>query len=63
MNKPVKVNVAQSPTTEEKKEEEEEKNDDMESDIIDSVPATMKSRARHAVGEKTQIKPTYCRME
>ena len=54
MNKPVKVIVAQPPTTEGKKEEEEEKKkeekkDDMESDIIDSVPATMKSRGRQLV--------------
>ena len=54
MNKPVKVSVAQPPTTEEKKEEEEEKKeeekkDDMESDIIDNVPASMKSRARQLV--------------
>ena len=54
MNKPIKVSVAQPAKTEEKKEEEEEKKeeekkDDMESDIIDSVPATMKSRARQLV--------------
>jgi hypothetical protein len=42
MNKPVKVSVAQPPTTGDKKrrgeeKKEEEKKDDMESDIIDSV--------------------------
>ena len=54
MNKPVKVSVAQPPTTGDKKrrgeeKKEEEKKDDMESDIIDSVQATMKSRARQLV--------------
>ncbi len=50
MNKPLWVNVLQPKITEEQPQEEEpETIDEIETDIMDSVPATMKSRARQLI--------------
>ena len=50
MNKPLRVNVLQPKITEEQPQEEEpETIDEIETDIMDSVPATMKSRARQLI--------------
>ena len=50
MNKPLRVNVLQSKITQEQPQEENpETIDEIETDIMDSVPATMKSRARQLI--------------
>lgn len=53
MSKPVRVSVAQpaTPANEEKEDKPmpEKDDDEIESDIVDSVPTTMKSRARQLV--------------
>ena len=50
MNKPLRVNVLQPKITEEQPQEQEpETIDEIETDIMDSVPATMKSRARQLI--------------
>ena len=53
MNKPLRVNVIKStvPEKEEKPQGEqlEKKPDEIETDILDSVPATMKSRTRQLI--------------
>jgi hypothetical protein len=52
MNKPLRVNVIQPPPGEpqgEQPTEETEASDEIETDIMDSVPATMKSSARQLI--------------
>jgi hypothetical protein len=53
MNKPRRVNVMHTDQTEEPQgeqpREETEPSDEIETDIMDSVPATMKSRARQLI--------------
>jgi hypothetical protein len=53
MNKPLRVNVTHTDQAEkpqgEQPSEEEELSDEIETDIMDSVPATMKSRARQLI--------------
>ena len=53
MNKPLQVNVIKPAVPEEEEkpqgEQIEEKPDEIETDILDSVPATMKSRARQLI--------------
>lgn len=55
MNKPLRVNVLQPKTTKEQPQEEQQQEeqpetiDEIETDIMDSVPATMKSRARQLI--------------
>ena len=56
MNKPLQVNVEPAMPKEEEKPQGEqiaEKPDEIETDILDSVPATMKSRTRQVL-KKTQ---------
>ena len=56
MNKPLQVNVEPAMPEEEEKPQGEqiaEKPDEIETDILDSVPATMKSRTRQVL-KKTQ---------
>jgi hypothetical protein len=53
MNKPLRVNVTHTDQAEEpqgeQSSEETEPSDEIETDIMDSVPATMKSRARQLI--------------
>ena len=53
MNKPLRVNVVKPAVPEEEEraqgEQIEEKPDEIETDILDSVPATMKSRTRQLI--------------
>ena len=53
MNKPLRVNVTHTDQAEEPQgeqpSEETEPSDEIETDIMDSVPATMKSRARQLI--------------
>ena len=50
MNKPLQVKVMQPPQVEPEKEQPQtEAPDEIEADIMDSVPATMKSRARQLI--------------
>ena len=53
MNKPLRVNMIKPTVPEEKekahREQIEEKPDEIETDILDSVPATMKSRTRQLI--------------
>ena len=66
MNKPLQVNVVPPavPEEEEKSQGEqiEEKPDDIESDILDSVPATMKSRACQLIKSSRRIKILFVGM-
>ena len=57
MNKPLRVNVIKPAVPEEEEKPQgkqvEEKPDEIETDILESVPATMKSRTRQLI-KKTQ---------
>ena len=59
MNKPLRVNVIKPTVPEEEEkpqgEQTEEKPDEIETDILDSVPATMKSRTRQLKANKDII--------
>jgi hypothetical protein len=64
MNKPLRVNVTHTDQAEEpqreQSSEETEPSDEIETDIMDSVPATMKSRARQLVKKLKSNKDLVC---
>ena len=51
VDKPLQVNVVKPAVP-----EEEEKSDEIETDILDSVPVTMKSRTRQLIKNLRRIK-------